>query len=70
MFPVGIGLPKFLKFGKGSSSESAGGGIVLLSSKSLNGDAELSSGGIKLISKRPLETTYSSDSLDCKFFFF
>ncbi|XP_071148023.1 neurabin-1-like isoform X4 [Mytilus edulis] len=58
----GIGLPKFLKFGKSSSSDNSGGGIVLLSNKNLNGDGGGS--GIKLISKRPLEATYSSDSLD------
>ncbi|CAC5423601.1 PPP1R9 [Mytilus coruscus] len=58
----GIGLPKFLKFGKSSSSENSGGGIVLLSNKNLNGDG--GSSGIQLISKRPLEATYSSDSLD------
>lgn len=60
----GIGLPKFLKFGKGSSSDTNSGGIVLLSNKSLNGEDKTSHGGIKLISKRPLEETYSSESLD------
>ena len=53
-----------LKFGKSSSSsDNSGGGIVLLSSKGLNGE---DAGGIKLISKRPLEATYSSESLDGK----
>ena len=55
-------LSKLLKFGKSSSSsDNSGGGIVLLSSKGLNGE---DAGGIKLISKRPLEATYSSESLD------
>lgn len=49
----GIGLPKFLKFGKSGASNSNSGGVVLLSKQSLDGGSS-GDGGIVLLSKQSL----------------
>ncbi|XP_060080061.1 protein piccolo-like [Ylistrum balloti] len=83
----GIGLPKFLSFGKSGSRDISGGGVVLLSKTSLDGTKSSSknSGGVTLlskqslgddvsvgsrdgdgiilVSKRPLDSAYSTDSI-------
>lgn len=63
----GIGLPKFLSFGKsGSKDISGGGGIVLLSKTPLDGSKSSSknSGGVTLLSKQSLGDDVSVGSRD------
>lgn len=63
---LGIGLPKFLKFGKSGSSDIGGGGVVLLSKTSLDESmlSGKSSGGVSLLSKQSLGDDSSLCSQD------
>ncbi|XP_021363713.1 uncharacterized protein LOC110456969 isoform X1 [Mizuhopecten yessoensis] len=62
----GIGLPKFLTFGKSGSRDISGGGVVLLSKTPLDGakSSNKNSGGITLLSKQSLGDDVSLGSRD------